>query len=110
MKTKITIGLAALAALCNACGHDVPPQFPRTFVDESHDEWLETHCESRGLIETTGGEFNEAMRGAHANFAELVEYVKYIDPSKSPMTVKAFACSARPVWYAADDMERPKDI
>jgi len=74
-------------------------------LNESHDEWLEKHCESRGVVDTTGEDFNEAMRSSRANFAEVVGYTKGVSSAKSAFTLKAFACATRPVWYAADDLE-----
>ena len=109
MKT-IRFSIAAIALFCGACAAEPAPQFPRTFLDESHDEWLERHCESRGTTDTTGAEFNGAMYASRANFAEVVGYTNGISSSKSAFTLKLFACNSRPAWYAADDLEAPKDL
>jgi hypothetical protein len=50
------------------------------------------------------------MHAARANFGEVVSYTKYVNPQLSPITVKMFACDARPRWYAADTLERPEDL
>ena len=109
MKT-IRISIAAIALFSSACAAEPAPQFPRTFLDESHDEWLETHCQSKGVVDTTGEDFNTSMLAAGANFAEVVGYTKGVSSSKSSFTVKVFACPTRPAWYAADDLEAPKDL
>lgn len=109
MKTKALLTFAAFAFACVACAQEPAPQFPRTFLDEAHDEWLETHCEARGVIDTNTADFNETMKGAHANFAELVAYSKG-GLGAAAISVKAFACETRPGWYAADDLEKPSDL
>jgi hypothetical protein len=109
MKTiGITIALAAI--FCGACAAEPSPQFPRTFLDESHDEWLETNCQAKGVVDTTGEEFNTSMLASGANFAEVVGYTKGVSSAKSAFTLKVFTCARRPAWYAADDLEAPKDL
>ena len=65
---KTMAGMAVLVALGSAaCGEAPTPRFPRTFLSEAQDEWLETHCTSRGVVQTTDGEFNDQMYDARAN-------------------------------------------
>ncbi len=107
MKTIKTLCVVALASV--ACGGGRPPEFPQTFVSESQDEWLETHCESRGILTTSTAAFNDAMKNAEANFGEVVHYQGGMIGA-APISVKAFACKSRPIWYSRDTLETPDDL
>jgi hypothetical protein len=95
--------LVALSVV--ACGGSSPPEFPHTFATEDQDAWLEKHCTRRAVLETNGGEFNDAMKSVGANFAELVAF-----DHGTTMRVKAFACRTKPTWYGADSLDAPEDF
>ncbi len=98
MKWLVALGVVA-------CGGSPPPEFPHTFATEDQDAWLESHCARKAVLETNANEFNDAMKSAGANFAELVAFDR-----GATMRVKAFSCSAKPTWYGADSLDTPEDL
>jgi hypothetical protein len=107
MKAILTTLTLALALV--ACGGGPAPEFPHTFATEDQDAWLETHCARKAVFDTNANAFNDAMKRAGANFAELIAFDHGAFDAPT-MSVKAFACRVRPNWYGADSLDTPEDL